>query len=145
MIKEKIKQNSGFVILFAVTLSGILLAIALGVANISTEEIKFGTSAKKTNEAFFAADSGIEYVLFNDKSDSSIYVPTPGTEQSWIEIIPGLGSSGTSCAKVYIYKNNLNTSIPVITNIVSKGYDVGDKSCESTNPDRVEREIEVNY
>lgn len=145
MIVKKIQKNSGFVILFAVTLSSILLAMALGIANISLKEIKFSTSAEITNEAFFAADSGIEYVLFNDKSDSSIYVPTPGTEQSWIEIIPRLGSSGTSCAKVYIYKNNLNTSIPVITNIVSKGYDMGDAACESTNPDRVEREIEVNY
>ena len=51
MIIKKIKKNRGFVILFAVTLSSILLAIALGVANIALKEIRFGTSAKDTNEA----------------------------------------------------------------------------------------------
>ena len=145
MIKENIKQNKGFVILFAVTLSSILLAIALGVASISAEEIKFGTSAKKTNEAFFAADTGIEYVLFNDKSGSLNYVPPAGGEGEWDIVISRMGSSETSCAKVHIYKNNFNTSIPVITEIVSRGYDVGDAACESTNLDRVEREIEVSY
>ena len=46
---------------------------------------------------------------------------------------------------MHIYKNNFNTAIPVVTEIVSKGYSVGDEFCESENPDRVEREIEVNY
>ena len=145
MIKENIKQNKGFVILFAVTLSSILLAIALGVASISAEEIKFGTSAKKTNEAFFAADTGIEYVLFNDKSGYLNYVLPAGGEGEWDIVISRMGSSETSCAKVHIYKNNFNTSIPVITEIVSRGYDVGDAACESTNLDRVEREIAVSY
>jgi len=109
------------------------------------KEIKFGTSAKNTNDAFFAADSGIEYVLYNDKSGSLNYVPPAGGEDEWDIVVPGTGSSGTSCAKVHIYKNNFNTAIPVVTEIVSKGYSVGDEFCESENPDRVEREIEVNY
>ena len=36
--------------------------------NISLKEIKFGTSARDTNDAFFAADTGAECALFNDKS-----------------------------------------------------------------------------
>ena len=143
--RRRKSSGSGFVILFAVTLSSVLLAIALGVANISLKEIKFGTSAKNTNDAFFAADSGIEYVLYNDKSGSLNYVPPAGGEAEWDIVVSGTGSSGTSCAKVHIYKNNFNTAIPVVTNIVSRGYDVGDATCESTNSNRVEREIEVNY
>jgi hypothetical protein len=145
MVTKTRQKNKGFVILFAVTLSSILLAMALGIANISLKEIKFSTSAETTNEAFFAADTAIERVLYNDRSGSSLYVPDPGTEESWDEIIPEIGSTGTSCAKVTITKNNVNVSISPITTIVSRGYNVGDASCNSTNPDRVEREIEVNY
>ncbi|MFZ3011457.1 MAG: hypothetical protein WA060_00430 [Minisyncoccia bacterium] len=135
----------GFVILFAVTLSSILLAIALGVANISLKEIKFSTSAEITNEAFFAADTAIERVLYNDRSGFTSYPPTPGAERSWSETITGVGSTGAGCAKVTITKNNINIAIPVRTMIISRGYNIGDASCNSTNPNRVEREIEVNY
>ena len=127
--------------LFAITISSILLAIALGVSNIALKEIKFGTSAKDTNNAFFAADTGIEYVLFNDKPPTSIYTLTPPeTSHTWSVVITGLGSSGQSCAKVTIEKTDVPT-----TTITSKGYNIGDGSCESTNPDRIEREIVSNY
>ena len=147
MIKENIKKNKGFVILFAVTLSSILLAIALGVVNISTGELKFSTSAQKTNEAFFAADTGIEYVLFNDKSTGSSYVLVPPeTEHIWQDVFTELGSEGQSCAIVETTKD-ITTNPPfTTTKIISKGYNVGDAiTCGSENSDRVEREIEVSY
>ncbi len=138
------EQNRGFVILFAVTLSSILLAIALGVLNIALKEIKFGTSARDTNDAFFAADTGIEYVLFRDKPSS--FYSSPSTTQ---EIISGLGSTNQGCAIVTITKSNFVVSgvTYVATTIVSKGYNVGkqDGTCTSTNPDRIEREIKINY
>ena len=68
MMIKKIKKNKGFVILFAVMLSSIFLAIALGVSNIAFREVTFGTSAKDANDAFFAADVGAECALFNDKN-----------------------------------------------------------------------------
>lgn len=137
MIKKNVKNNKGVVILFAVTISSILLAIALGVLDIAFKEIKFGTSAKDSNNAFFAADSGIEKVLFLDKPPASAYA-TPSVPPNII--VPYLGSSGVSCANVSIVKNADGT-----TNVISKGYDIGDGSCNSTNPDRIERQIEVNY
>ena len=125
-------------ILFAVTIASILLSIALGVANIAVKEIKFGTSAKDTNDAFFASDTGIEHALFNDKSSISIYTPAPGT---WAFTISGLGSAGQSCARVTVNK----TAVPILTTIVSKGYNIGDASCNSTNPNRIERELRISY
>src|SRR3990167_1349437 len=71
MIQKIKKLKSGFVILFAVTLSALLLSIALGVANIAFKELRFGTSARDTNDAFFAADTGIECALLYDKSDQA--------------------------------------------------------------------------
>lgn len=145
MIVKKIQKNSGFVILFAVTLSSILLAMALGIANISLKEIKFSTSAETTNEAFFAADTAIEYILYKDRSGSSIYTPDPGTEASWPVTLTGIGNTGASCAKATITKDNTDTAIPTITTIISRGYNIGDTNCNSNDPNRVEREIEVNY
>jgi hypothetical protein len=137
MIK-KIKKNRGFVILFVVTLSSILLAIALGTANIALKEIKFGTSTKDTNNAFFAADAGAELALFNDKTPNFYPIGTTNF------IVSGLGS-GLSCAKVSVFKDNTTSPPSIITTVISKGYNIGDAACLSSNPDRIEREIIVSY
>lgn len=153
--KKENKKDGGFVILFAVTLSSILLAIALGVVNIALKEVKFGTSAKDTNNAFFAADSGIECALVNDKSGTSLFVtgtsPTLvcnnnaiSTVESpasfWTFALSGLGSSGQSCAKVTV-----NKTVSPNTAVIAKGYNIGDATCSSSNPDRIERELKTNY
>src|SRR5688572_19750284 len=71
IIKNRIKNNRGFVMLFAVTLSSLILSIAIGVATIALREIKFGTSARDSNDAFFAADTGIECALNYDKEEAT--------------------------------------------------------------------------
>src|SRR3989344_7795571 len=72
-------SGSGFVILFAVMISSIILAIALGVSNIAFKEIKFSTSVKDTNDAFFAADTGLECALFNDKTGGDSFAEEDGS------------------------------------------------------------------
>src|ERR1035437_4257966 len=131
----KVKKNRGFVILFAVTLAALLLSIALGVANIALKEIKFGTSARDTNDAFFAADSGVEKALFNDKTTG--FYPTGSSTNL---IVSGLGSAGQSCANVTVDK----TASPTVT-ITARGYNIGNALCNSTNPNRVERELKTTY
>lgn len=154
MIKiiKKIKNNkrltqyracsgSGFVILFAVTLSAVLLAIALGVANIALKEVKFSTSAKDTNEAFFAADTGTESALFQDKN-GDICSPDPSCSFP----ITGLGSSGEGCAKVSVTKSTDIDTGAIATTIISKGYNVGSDSGLCIPPkNSIEREIETTY
>jgi hypothetical protein len=155
--KDK-KNNKGFVILYAVMISSMLLAISLGVVNISLKEIGFGTSAVDTNNAFFAADTGAECALSNDRMDPTRnrFSGTAGYEDmpcagsfitinedsttSWSFFVLGIGNSGEGCAKVTVDKTN-----PEITSIVSKGYNIGDSSCNSLNLNRVERQIELNY
>lgn len=155
MILQNIKKNKGFVILFAVTISSILLAIALGVSNIALKEVKFGTSARETNNAFFAADTGIECALINDKAGGSLFVSSgspvlncnntnistvENTAGFWTFVIPGIGEDTQSCAKVTVDK----TASPVTT-VTSKGYNIGDVLCSSSNPDRIERELQTSY
>lgn len=144
MILQKAKKNKGFVIIFAVTLSAIIFAIALGVSNVALKEVKFGTNARDTNDAFFAADTGIERALYMDKAPSSVCpITSPATSCSTSFVVLALGSLGKSCAKVSVNR----TLSPAVTSISSKGYNTGgdDPSCASSNNDRVEREIKVSY
>lgn len=161
--------NQGFVILFAVTLSAILLSIALGVANIALKEIKFGTSAKDTNDAFFAADTGAECALNNDKPSSnhfpvggpasqitcagSTISPTysatdPNNSNAVLYnfVVANIGGNSVSCANVNVSKDAISRSPSVITVVTSKGYNIMDNgSCLSSNPNRIERELIVSY
>ncbi len=146
MIKNKIKKNKacpfakrdrGFVLLFSILISNMLLMIALGMVSIAYKEIRFGTSAKDSNEAFFAADAGVECVLYNDKNTSNsfkisglgtvnclskpITITQLGTSLIWDFNIAGLGSNSTGCVKVNVDKQTL----PGFTKITSIGYNSG--------------------
>lgn len=170
--KIKLKNEKGFVMLFAVVLSAIIFSISLGMINISLKEINFGTSAKATNEAFFAADTGAECALFYDLvpvqsffgsvdalttvngisamcGGSSINIV--GETQlfgPWNFIVLGLGEDKKSCAKVKVTRNFDGTGNLLNTQIISKGYNMGGNDspdCSSTNTNRVERVLELTY
>jgi Tfp pilus assembly protein PilX len=146
-MKNKILKNNknGFVILFAVTISSIMLAVALGVTNIALKEVRFSTSARDTNDAFFAADNGIEYVLYRDKSVNNAYpAPASGSVQAWTEKPIGLGSLSLSCAIVTITKDY--TSSVLKTTIISKGYNIGTSAGDCVPVSgSVERELKATY
>lgn len=153
------KENKGFVILFAVMISSIVLAIAMGVANVAFKELKFGTSVKAGNDAFFATDTGLECALANDKTTSFSFtqsgstgtvqcvgrnIPLTGSYPNWTFVISGLGSGGQSCAKVTVTKIPGST---VRTNVISKGYNDGgtvEGFC-TQGANSVERVLELNY
>jgi hypothetical protein len=148
-------SGSGFVILFAVTLTSILLAIALGATNIALKEIKFGTSVKDSNDAFLAADTGAECAMINDKFSSNSFVPSgtgsiqclggtiplSGSYPIWSFILSGLGPQGQSCANITVDK----TISP--TKVISRGYNNGGSAPGSCiqGSNSVERELELNY
>lgn len=66
--KLKISHNmhKGFVALFAVLLSMVILAMAVGISAISYKEVLLSSSAREGHYAFFAADAGIECALYGD-------------------------------------------------------------------------------
>ncbi len=156
------KKNNGFVILFAVTISAILLAIALGVSNIALKQVNFSTSAQSTENSFFAADTGAECALFYDKSTNARFnYPNNGAQMTcagatvspnltgdasaWVYTftVPNLGVNGSGCANVTVTKSN--SSGVISTTMNSKGYNIGGSTCVSTNANRTEREIIVSY
>ena len=159
MIIRKLKKNKGFVLLFAVTLAAIFLSIALGMADIALKEVNFSTSAQSTNDAFFAADTGSEQVLYLDKNPATYPPPSLLTLNATIPYGPytytGLGGEGLSCAMVSITKTtkttnsqnpNDQTSYYTAISVVSKGYNnqTSAGNCTPTS-NTVERELDVNY
>ncbi len=159
MMIKNFKKNRAFVILFAVTLSALLLSIALGISNIAFREVRFSTNARDTNDAFFAADTGIECAFINDKSTSNSFrgsgtgsiqclggnVTVNNTTSLLYDFkLAGLGSQNKGCAIVSVDKR---ASVYVIT---SKGYNNGgggsapNWTCNPT-ANAVERQIESRY
>jgi len=162
MIIKEIKKNRGFVLLFAVVISSIVLAITLGVLNIALKELNFTTSAKDTNDAFFAADTGVECALYwdNGLNTAQQFPSSPSTMAcagipidvmsdgvgGGLFYVLGLGGSENSCATVTITKYPLATPVPY-TSIVSKGYNIAYTSGGICTPIQksVERQLEVTY
>lgn len=152
---QKFKNNKAFVILFAVTLTAILLSIAMGVASVALKEVKFGTNAHAANEAFSAADEGVECAYFNDKSSNSVFLDTPLDAQcdnnsfqvlliapnQWKFVVSGLGSRNEGCVIVIVDKS----IFPDIA-ISSYGYNNGGSNFGVCEPgaNTVERHIESN-
>jgi hypothetical protein len=135
---QKIKKNKGFVILFAVTISSLILAIALGIASIAQKEVKFATSGRDANEAFLAADAGNEYALYSDKPGIAFF-PPPGPYNF---VVSQLGATGQACTKVTVDKTS-----PTLAVITSKGYNTGGGTASVCNPtsNSIERELRTTY
>ena len=163
MIKIIIKKNKkGFVILFAVTLAAILLSIAVSVSEVAIKENSFGTSAKDTNEAFFAADTGAECAVYYDNGDSTknaftgslspmncagaTITPTEQTPNVWTFNLFGLGGSSKGCAIVTIDKTGPSDTCPdpFSSCISSKGFNSYQGACVPAL-NTVERELDLNY
>ena len=152
--RKRQSSSHGFALLFTVTLSAILLSVALGITSVAMKEVQFGTSAKDTNDAFFAADTGAECVMFNDKSTNSVFdgeshsvscnngsVQISGSSP-WTLYVPGPNGSLTqNCAVVTVTKTG---GANPTTAIVSRGHNIATGSCAATI-NTVERELDINY
>jgi hypothetical protein len=160
---KKIKKNRGFVLLFAVTLAAVFLSIALGISEVALKENNFSTSAKNTNDAFFAADTGEECALYYDNSSDSTKNAFTGTGSMncnglpititgtgspaniWTFVVSGLGSTGKACTKVTVDKSS-DVVLPATTAITASGYNNGSGSgvCNPL-PSAVERVLQTSY
>lgn len=150
---NKKKKISGFVLLYTMILSSIILAVTFGVTNIALKETNFSISARAANDAFFAADTGAECALFYDKASSDAFsgaeismecggnpsevVLNSSGADSWYFEVNGLGESQRACARVTLTRDQTLFS----TTIVSKGY----SNCDVNLGNVVERELKISY
>jgi hypothetical protein len=162
---SKIKEKKGIALLFTVMLSAILLLVSLSIVDISSKEAIFNTSARNTNDAFFAADTGIECALLNDKDPLSTpfdpansltgvtcggstitFSASDPTHYYWEFQITDLGDSGLACA-IVSFKRNIDPNLATdFTTLISRGYHNATVNgfCVP-NVNSVTRELEVIY
>lgn len=64
---SSIRNNHGFVLLFAVLIASILLSVGLALSNISFKEIVLSAASRDSQFAFFGSDSGSECAFYWDR------------------------------------------------------------------------------
>jgi len=164
IIKTKENQE-GFVALFTVLITSVVLAMAIGIASISLKEIVLSSAASDGSKAFYAADSGIECALYWERTNTlpdglltqlrcngNSPIPTPflllGPDQDpdyfsleAYNFSISFGENDELCADIAVKRKI--TSGFYTTLIESKGSNT---ACDDrTNPKRVERSIRVTY
>lgn len=153
--KNQVGENStkGFVVLFTVLIASVVLAMALGIANIALKQIVLTASSTDANKSFYAADTGIECALYHDIKGTTAFEPGMSMPISCgavtaLGVMENPGSyftfsfdmqneSGNSCAYVSVDKTISNQTVAT-----SRGVN---SPCGTTNPRSVERVIEVTY
>ena len=164
MMKKKLQQNKGFVLLFAIILCTIIIAITIGITNITYKELHFTANAQDANDAFYAADAGVECALYLDKNINTPFelghifdaglnvcpgiafnvvneVSSVSTEVVY-DFVFGINQSPNQCAKVYV-KRDYSYPTPVLT-VISKGYVTnGDVFNCTVGTNTTERQLEV--
>lgn len=141
-----LKPNKGFVSLFAVLISLVVLAITIGISNVAFKENVLAFSAKEGSYAFFAADTGLECALFHDSRAlfSDPTNPEPVVDCVGLNMISDavgtkinfnfeyVMAGKNRCVEVSIDKNvpDPNNPTGTVTEIYSNGYNI---DCNEVN------------
>lgn len=134
--------KGGFALLFSVLVSSLLLTIGLSIFSIALKELAISTATRQSIHAFYAADSGREYIKYLDTKTYELfdYIPNISNSVSTSterESNVGMGL-GEANFKVTISKSKAVGVDKVTTTIISYGHD-------SNSGDKVERAIQQTY
>lgn len=162
-------HKSGFVILFAMVISTIILILGSGIFSIAYKEALLSTNTAGALQALYAADAGIECALYLDSAVlPAIHICTAGTGVGYPQAAlnatlgtPTIGSplvdefrlplDNNTCTHVTITRTLVTIPTTTVqTKIYAQGYNSCDgefpKSLDFNNdPNLVERVLEVNY
>lgn len=161
----KSNAKKGFVILFTILISTIIMVIGLGIYSIATRESVLSGTSREAEYAFYAADAGVECALYAQSLDNASGQP--------IYIIPNTSSNqpvdcGTDQVTIYGTGTQYSFNVMVDTDkhtcahvniydttgtsgnsrrIISQGYNICDQNAApaTTNPILVERDLDTTY
>lgn len=148
------RNEQGFTLLIAIAITATLLLVSTGIVSVAVKEAFLSASARESQHAFYAADTGIECAIFWDvrnptNPEVSAFDPSTSSQIECNEQGPWtVGGAPTSnfefdfsstgnpyCANVTVIKQG------GVTVIESRGYN----TCDPTNRRRVERAVRVGY
>lgn len=146
------ETNKGFTLFIAVLIGSLMLAIGFSIFNLAFKELLLSASARDSQVAFYAADTGLECALYYDQNQEAFQTAGPGgvniscaglsvntTRTSgsgffqWEWWLDGNGV----CTKIEVQKFT-STQRTVIRAL---GYN----TCEGSDPRRTERGLRVIY
>ena len=163
VIKKIKNSDAGFVVFFTVLIATIILAITIGITNISLKELNFTATGKESHFALFSADSASECALYNDRNiDFLATLPTTASMTCGGQNISADRTDIITGGYSYVFSNlSLDRGCAIITinkdvqvgatvtdlgtTIEAKGYNVGCTDLTTKNPLRVERVLEYSY
>lgn len=163
VIKKIKNSDAGFVVFFTVLIATIILAITIGITNISLKELNFTATGKESHFALFSADSASECALYNDRNiDFLATLPTTASMTCGGQNISADRTDIITGGYSYVFSNlSLDRGCAIITinkdvqvgatvtdlgtTIEAKGYNVGCTDLTTKNPRRVERVLEYSY
>jgi hypothetical protein len=178
--KNNTKKDKGFTILFAVLVSSLVLAVGSSIIALSFRQILLSGSARESQFAFYAANSGYECALYWDNNgyeDKPVFATSSnsvglladpndirclGYGVKFNDATTNPDNSGQyfaektftiwfnndesdQCAVVTVRKDHVGhvdgVGGTINTEIDSYGYN----TCDTSNPRRIERGLEVFY
>ena len=135
---------------------GTLLLVATGIVTIALRQNLISHAGRESQEAFYAADTGIECVLywdvqnpngvsaFSTSTSSTIFCNRDAANPSnqWT-----VGGSYTSVVNLTFLPDSYCATVTVTKEIdgSTKVESLGYNSCDPLNPRRVERAIRATY
>lgn len=155
------KSGAGFTALYAVLVASLALAIGLAVANIALKESLLSSTARESQFAFYAANSGLECGRFWDGQGvfveplgGSIYCNDP-LQSSPITVADDNGEADCNpCRFQIIFTSALEETcadIEVFKELIVSGFystilrAQGYNTCDENDPRRVERTFTLFY
>lgn len=155
--------SRGFTLLTAVILASVVLALGIALLDIAYKQIVLASTAKNSQYAFYAADTGLECALYydqqqaqfdysglasnsiscnNGQSISLITAPNSSTQDTVAGVrttafdIPCTTGGSSVLAHVTVTKASNGATV-----IYSTGY----SSCNTSDTRRIERGLKVTY
>jgi Tfp pilus assembly protein PilX len=106
IIFKKNKKNEGFVLLFAVLISTLVLAVGISMISIALKQVKLSGSGRDSEYAFYAANTGAECATYWDLASSSVFMTNnnPATTNENVKCLgmnitdSTLGAVGGECS-----------------------------------------------
>ncbi len=170
-LKQKFKSKKGIALYIAVTVTAALILVSFSVVSLALKQISISGAGRDSQEAFYAADSGVECAIFWDVKNSVV----PG-QSAFTTTTPQVifcnsdlnnplngallvggpmtmtepGANGTSTFSLTFLPQLYCAQVTVVkgysgglqtTKIESRGYN----TCDTTSPRRVERAILTTY
>lgn len=105
------KINNGFALFYSVIVAGVLAIMAASISHIALQEVTFSGLGKQSQEAFYAADTGLECASYWDQREG----------QFSLEIFPRFTSKKIICSGVEVSDLDLALPLPGRSNFDGTG------------------------